>query len=217
MRKMIISPSLLNVKKQNRLKMTRTLMNLGIKWFHFDFMDGKFVENTAISLAEIKNIVKKSKKFTSDVHLMSLNPEEQIEELIGFVDFITIHFESKNYTEIEELITKYSQKTKLGIAIKPETSVKKIVKLLPKVDLVLLMSVEPGKGGQSFIEKTYEKISELSGIIKEKKLQIIIQVDGGIKDFNAQKVFAAGADVAVVGTFLAEKPSKIKIKKLLQK
>lgn len=216
MKRKIISPSLLNVKMQNRLKLTRVFLNLGIKWFHFDFMDGKFVENTAISVSEIKNIVKKSKNFISDVHLMSFDPESQIDELIGYVDFVTIHFESKNYAEINRIISKYSQKIKIGIAIKPNTEVDEILELLPKINLILVMSVEPGKGGQSFIESSYDKISKLSKIIKEKNYPIIIQVDGGIKDYNAKKVFDSGADVIVVGTFLVEKPSKVKIQKLLR-
>ncbi|ATP59949.1 ribulose-phosphate 3-epimerase [Mesomycoplasma dispar] len=216
MKRKIISPSLLNVKMQNRLKLTRVFLNLGIKWFHFDFMDGKFVENTAISVSEIKNIVKKSKNFISDVHLMSFDPESQIDELIGYVDFVTIHFESKNYAEINSIISKYSQKIKIGIAIKPNTEVDEILELLPKINLILVMSVEPGKGGQSFIESSYDKISKLSKIIKEKNYPIIIQVDGGIKDYNAKKVFDSGADVIVVGTFLVEKPSKVKIQKLLK-
>ncbi|AJC49956.1 ribulose-phosphate 3-epimerase [Mycoplasma flocculare] len=216
MKKKIISPSLLNVKKSNRLKLTRVFLNLGIKWFHFDFMDGKFVENTAISISEIKNIVKKTKNFVSDVHLMSSCPEKQIKELIGYVDYVTIHFESINYNEIKSIIAKYSQKIKIGIAIKPETTIEKIYNLLPDISLVLVMAVEPGKGGQTFIEKTYEKINNLSWIIKEKNYSIIIQVDGGIKDFNSNKVFASGADVIVVGTFLAKKPTKLKIQRLLK-
>lgn len=176
MKRKIISPSLLNVKMQNRLKLTRVFLNLGIKWFHFDFMDGKFVENTAISVSEIKNIVKKSKNFISDVHLMSFDPESQIDELIGYVDFVTIHFESKNYAEINSIISKYSQKIKIGIAIKPNTEVDEILELLPKINLILVMSVEPGKGGQSFIESSYDKISKLSKIIKEKIIQLLFKL-----------------------------------------
>ncbi|WP_341500848.1 ribulose-phosphate 3-epimerase [Mesomycoplasma ovipneumoniae] len=216
MKKKIISPSLLNVSKNNRLKLVRTFLNLGIKWFHFDFMDGKFVENTAISLSEIKKIVTKSKKFISDAHLMSSDPENQIEELIGYVDFATIHFESKNYDEIHRIILKYSEKIKIGLAIKPSTKIEEILDLLPKIDLILVMSVEPGKGGQDFIQETYQKISNLSKIIRESNYNILIQVDGGIKDYNAKKVFESGADVIVVGTFLAQKPNKTKIQKLLK-
>ncbi|WP_348602731.1 ribulose-phosphate 3-epimerase [Mesomycoplasma hyopneumoniae] len=215
MKRKIISPSLLNIKKSSRLKSTRIFLNLGIKWFHFDFMDGIFVKNVAISIPEIKNIIKKSKKFISDVHLMSVNPEEQIKQLLGYVNFATIHFESRNYAQIKEIISKYSRKIKIGIAIKPETKIEQIYDLLPEIQLVLIMSVEPGKGGQAFIENTYKKIEELSKIIQENNYKIIIQVDGGIKDFNSKKVFDSGADVIVVGTFLAKKPTKLKIKKLI--
>lgn len=214
--KKIISPSLLNASKSRRVKLAQTLFNLGIKWIHYDYMDAQFVESTAISVTEIQNITAKFPKYTSDVHLMCVNPKPVIEQLISHIDYATIHYESVSKDEIEYLISEFSSKIKIGIAIKPETQVESILYLLNKINLILVMSVNPGKGGQQFIKTSYEKISQLRRYIDEHKLDVLIQVDGGIKDTNAQKVFEAGADIVVVGTFLASKPSKQKVMSLLK-
>lgn len=215
--KKIISPSLLNATKSNRIKLAQTLFNLGIKWIHYDYMDSKFVQSAAISVSEIKKIIGKFSKYTSDVHLMCVNPRMVIQELISYVDYATIHYESVSKEELDQIITEFRTSIKIGVAIKPETKVESILYLLKKIDLILVMSVNPGKGGQEFIESSYEKISQLRAYINENKLDVLIQVDGGIKDFNAWKVFEAGADIVVVGTFLAHKPSKQKITSLLKK
>ncbi|ADM21880.1 Ribulose-phosphate 3-epimerase [Mesomycoplasma hyorhinis HUB-1] len=216
MKTKIISPSLLNVSKNQRIKVSKTLFNLGIKWIHYDYMDAKFVPNKAIEIFEIKKIVNKFSNYISDIHIMAYNPEKIIDQIINVVTYATFHYEVfENASNIKDFIAKYSSKIKLGIAINPDTSEEVLLPFLDKIDLVLVMSVVPGKGGQLFIENSYKKIANLAKIRKEKKYKFLIQVDGGIKDFNAKKVFDFGADVIVSGTYLAVKPSKQKILKLL--
>ncbi|CAT05326.1 d-ribulose-5-phosphate 3 epimerase [Mesomycoplasma conjunctivae] len=214
--KKIISPSILNATKSQRMKLVQTLFNLGIKWIHYDFMDGKFVSNTAITTDEIRKITSKFPNYISDIHLMSYQPEQQIKEIIGFVDYATIHFEALTKEEIYAIIRKFQNQIKLGIAIKINTKIEEIEEFLPFIDLVLIMSVEPGKGGQEFNPISLQKISQLRKIIDLHKFNILIQVDGGIKDFNASQVFKAGANIVVAGTFLAYRPTKKKIKSLLK-
>lgn len=216
MKTKIISPSLLNVSKNQRIKVSKTLFNLGIEWIHYDYMDVKFVPNKAIEIFEIKKIVNKFPNYISDIHIMAYNPEKIIDQIINVVTYATFHYEVfENASNIKDFIAKYSSKIKLGIAINPDTSEEVLLPFLDKIDLVLVMSVVPGKGGQLFIENSYKKIANLAKIRKEKKYKFLIQVDGGIKDFNAKKVFDSGADVIVSGTYLAVKPSKQKILKLL--
>lgn len=123
MKTKIISPSLLNVSKNQRIKVSKTLFNLGIEWIHYDYMDVKFVPNKAIEIFEIKKIVNKFSNYISDIHIMAYNPEKIIDQIINVVTYATFHYEVfENASNIKDFIAKYSSKIKLGIAINPDTS-----------------------------------------------------------------------------------------------
>ncbi|WP_033161257.1 ribulose-phosphate 3-epimerase [[Mycoplasma] collis] len=212
-----ISPSLLSVKKDERIKMANTLIQNNIDWIHYDYMDTKFVPNYAISVEEIIDIKKNSPSHTMDIHIMAFNPEEIIKKIVNVVDYATIHYEAfENEKEIFNLIDKYKPKVKIGLSIKPETEFEKIIPFLNKIDLLLIMSVSPGAGGQSFIVESLKKIEKARDYIKKNNLNIIIQVDGGINDKTAKKCFIAGADVLVSGSYLTIDFSVLKLNKLLE-
>ena len=198
-----ITPSILNVEKEERPDVIKQLIDLGIKWFHYDVMDGQFVENTAITIEEIISFYHQLPKHLCDVHLMVQNPIEYAQKLKDFTTCITVHYEAfANDQEIINFVNEFSNTNWVGISIKPNTSFSQIQHLLHLFDLVLVMSVEPGKGGQPFIETSYEKVIEIAKFIEEEKLPTIIQVDGGINDANSKKLFETGATFNVVGSFL---------------
>lgn len=212
-----ISPSLLNIEKGKRHLSANELIKLGINWIHYDFMDGIFVPNKAIEIDEIKFIKENTPKHTMDIHLMCQNPEEQIIKSIGIVDYATIHYEVfNNHQEIIDLIHKYHRKIKFGLSIKPQTKVKDIIPLLKHINLVLIMSVEPGAGGQKFIDNSLVKIKEIKNAIAKINKNILIQVDGGINNETAPLCFEAGADILVSGSYLVLNPTKEKIDLLLK-
>lgn len=211
----LITPSILNVDKKDRIQTIDQLIDMGIKWIHYDVMDGEFVSNTAISVQEIISFQTECKKHLSDVHLMVKNPIEYARKLANYVTCLTVHFESfNNENEIKEFADNFAHTNWIGLAIKPNTSFKEIKNILYLFDLILVMSVEPGFGGQTFIEKTYEKIKEIKQFIDEEKLPTIIQVDGGINDKNSKKLFQNGSSMNVVGSFLIKNLNIENLKKL---
>ncbi|MBD5423443.1 MAG: ribulose-phosphate 3-epimerase [Mycoplasma sp.] len=213
-----ITPSILNVSKQDRPKIVNKLINLGIKWFHYDVMDEKFVSNTGISIEEIISIKNNCKKHLSDVHLMVENPFEYATQLSDHVTCLTVHFESfKSESELVKFVDQFSHTNWVGLAINPETDFSKIRHILYLFDLVLIMSVNPGFGGQKFIEKIYKKIVEIKEFIDEEKLPTIIQVDGGINDENSKKIFSLGSSFNVVGTYLINNIDDLNVLKKLGK
>ncbi|WGI36543.1 ribulose-phosphate 3-epimerase [Mesomycoplasma lagogenitalium] len=212
-----ISPSLLSIKKENRLEVANQLFNMNIDWIHYDYMDEKFVPNSAIEISEIENIKNNSKRHIMDIHIMAFEPEKVVDQVIGLVDYATVHYEAfSSENDLQEFINKYKGKIKLGLSIKPNTSFDKITKFLNNIDLLLIMSVEPGKGGQSFIETSLDKIKSARNYIDKNKINILIQVDGGINDKTASGAFKAGADVLVSGSYLTIEPSKSKLDLLLK-
>lgn len=214
-REMFVTPSLLNVDKDKRLALANTLIDNGIKWIHYDVMDGKFVPNTAIEISELENIALKGKKHFKDAHLMVENPFNYFEQLDHHVDVITIHYEAVNEKELLKFLKDENNTYCTGLAIKPATEVKEIEKFLPYLHLVLVMSVEPGKGGQKFIPHALDKIKELNKIRKAHQYKYLIQVDGGINNITGPQAFEAGADACVAGTYLVNEPTKDKIQSIL--
>lgn len=211
-----VVPSILNVPKDERVDVINNLMEMGIKWFHYDVMDNKFVPNEAITVDEIKLFKEKCKKHLSDVHLMVNDPFKYAYELKDYVTCLTIHYESfKNEEDIVKFVDEFSHTNWIGIAIKPSTDFKKIQHILYLFDLVLIMSVEPGFGGQPFIDKTYSKLKEIKEFIDEEKLPTVIQIDGGINDLNSKKLFKQGSLFNVVGSYLIKNLNKETLKKLL--
>lgn len=206
-----ILPSILGVKDLNEFLDVISISD--IDEIHLDIMDGIFVENKCDSLDDISILNKRG--YISNVHLMVENPEEQIEYALKLgADSITIHYEIDNFKEMLELLLKYKKERglKLGVSICPETDINALKSILSKIDIVLIMSVHPGKGGQNFMDMAYDKISELRTL--SDKIRII--VDGGINDTNISKVFECGADSVVVGSYITSdvQNSNNKINKL---
>jgi ribulose-phosphate 3-epimerase len=178
----------------NRIQATEELNKTNTDYIHIDYMDGIFVDNKEFTIEEIKTLSKISTK-KLDIHIMAENPEPIIQELKDLnIEYITIHYEiNKPLDKIINLI--HNQGYKCGISIKPKTDPKNIIEYLKKIDLVLIMSVEPGKGGQKFIPDVLNKIKEL------KQNNLIIEIDGGINDTNIEELKNI-VDIVVVGSYI---------------
>lgn len=178
----------------NRIQATEELNKTNTDYIHIDYMDGIFVDNKEFTIEEIKTLSKISTK-KLDIHIMAENPEPIIQELKGLnIEYITIHYEiNKPLNKIINLI--HNQGYKCGISIKPKTNPKNIIEYLKKIDIVLIMSVEPGKGGQKFIPDVLNKIKEL------KQNNLIIEIDGGINDTNIEELKNI-VDIVVVGSYI---------------
>ncbi len=171
-------------------------------WIHYDVMDGNFVSNKTYDYHLVKDVNKYNKLY-SDVHLMINDPQKKIKKYASAgTDQLTFHYESVKEKDIIPIINKIKKyNMKAGISIKPNTDVKVLDKYLELLDYVLIMSVEPGKGGQSFLENSLDKIKYLNKL--KKKYKFIIGVDGGINDSNISLVTKLGADVVILGSYLA--------------
>ena len=172
----------------------------GAHWIHVDVMDNQFVPNLTIGPPVVKSLRSKTEKFM-DVHMMVIEPEKLVEPFAkAGADNITFHIEATNDPDgIIELIK--SCGCKVGVSIKPKTPLTEIFPFLQKVDVVLIMSVEPGFGGQGYIQGSNERISEIKSFLNENCLdRVLIEVDGGVKLHNAKGVMDAGADVLVAGS-----------------
>ena len=194
-----ISPSLLSANFANLQKDLDELKKSKIKYIHLDIMDGKFVPNISFGFPIIKKI-RKDNDFIFDTHLMIDEPIRYIDEFKeSGSDIITIHYEA--CSNLDETIEKIKLLgLKVGLSFKPKTDINKIIPYLEKIDLCLVMSVEPGFGGQSFMEDSLEKIKTIRKYIDENNLSCLIEVDGGIKDYNLKKVIDAGVDLVVSGS-----------------
>lgn len=207
----LIAPSILN---SDFLKLGETIQMINeseADWIHLDVMDGSFVPNISFGIP-IVEAAKKTTKKPLDVHLMIVHPEKYIE---GFrkagADIINVHFEAcKDKNLISILNEIRASGAKPAIAINPDTRINKIFDLAEYVDMILVMSVFPGFGGQKFIESTYERVRELKQYLTQNKLETLIQVDGGVSAANAAKLSDCGVDVMVAGSiiFNAESPLK---------
>jgi len=210
----MLSVSILGIKENIRENIKK-LDNLTIDYFHIDIMDGEFVQNKTWEYNEIGPLLEKT-NHKKDIHLMVKNIKKYVDEYAKLnPDIITFHFEATN--EPLELIN-YIKKNniKVGLSIKPNTNVEQIKHLLKEVDLVLVMSVNPGAGGQKFIENSENKINELYEIRKQNKYKYLIEVDGGINKETKNNV--KNADILVVGSYITnndyeEKINEFKCKK----
>ncbi len=197
---MILSPSVLSADFANLQNDIEMLNNSKCDWLHIDIMDGVFVPNISFGLPVLKSIKKHSNKIL-DVHLMIVEPEKWISEFRDAgADILTVHYEcSPHLHRTIDAIKKNGMKA--GVAINPHTPVSVLEEILSEVDLILVMSVNPGFGGQTFIENTYNKVLSLSKLIDSKntKTRPIIQVDGGVNLDNASKLISSGANALVAG------------------
>lgn len=196
-----LAPSLLSANFYNLENDLNILKECNIKYLHLDVMDGMFVPNISMGVPVIASIKKNTNDlFILDTHLMIEKPERYIKNFKDAgSDILTIHREiSSNYLNVINLIK--SEGLKVGISINPETGVNTILDVLSIVDLVLVMSVHPGFGGQSFIEKSIDKIKKIHDLRIENNHNYLIEVDGGIYAENVKKVIDAGADIIVSGS-----------------
>jgi ribulose-phosphate 3-epimerase len=211
-----VSPSLLAADFGNLERDIRLINSSKASWLHCDIMDGVFVPNISFGIPVVEMAAKISDK-PLDVHLMIIEPENYINTFCDIgIDILTIHIEaSRNIFEAIKHIK--DRGVKAGVTLKPATSIDTLKDIIGKIDLVLIMSVEPGFGGQQFIEHTYRKITNLKSMIMESNSKALIQVDGGIDFMNAGKLYDAGVDILVAGTtvFKSENPIDT-IDKLLQ-
>ena len=213
---MIISPSVLSLHYDDFLNEVRQL-NENVEWLHFDVMDGHFVPNLTFG-PDIFGYFRKNSSLFMDVHLMVSDPDHYSEVFAEKgADGITFHYESlDNIDECSKLIDKlHSMYVKAGISIKPGTDVNVLEPILDKVDLVLIMSVEPGFGGQKFISSAIDKIRWLSDYKQKHDLDYHIQVDGGINDHTGHDALEAGADVLVAGSYVFKGNIADNVRKLL--
>lgn len=204
MKKLILVPSILSADFTKLGAQLEILEKSGLRFIHFDVMDGHFVNNISFGIPVLKSINIKY-KLQNDVHLMISSPEKYVEEFAkNGADIITFHYEAlSSKDECLKLIRKIKELgCKCGLSIKPKTMVSEIEDLLPFVDLVLVMSVEPGFGGQSFIESSISKVEELNNLRNKLNLNFLIEIDGGI-DMNKIKILAPkGVDMFVAGSYV---------------
>lgn len=207
--KKLIAPSLLAADFANLQRDCEMLNSSEADWFHIDIMDGLFVPNISFGMPVLKAINQYAKK-PLDVHLMIIDPDRYIEEFAALnAAVLTVHYEACNH--LHRSIQKIkSLGMKAGVALNPHTPVSVLSDIIKELDLVCLMSVNPGFGGQSFIENTYAKVSELKALIDVKEASTLIEIDGGVTDQNAKALVEAGADVLVAGSFVfkSESPSQ---------
>jgi len=177
-------------------------------WFHIDIMDGVFVPNISYGMPVLKAITKHAKK-TIDVHLMIVDPDRYIKEFAELgSDILTVHYEACAHLHRTIQAIK-AEGMKAGVALNPHTNVDLLKDIINDIDLVLVMSVNPGFGGQSFIENTYNKVKQLKSIIENAGAHTLIEVDGGVTDKNAARLTKAGADVLVAGSYVFKASNQI--------
>ncbi|MGV0753520.1 ribulose-phosphate 3-epimerase [Empedobacter brevis] len=205
----IVAPSILAADFGNLAKDIEMVNNSQAEWFHLDVMDGVFVPNISYGMPIIEKINSLTDKVL-DVHLMIVDPDRYISTFkqVG-ADILTVHYEACTHLHRTIQAIK-AEGMKAGVALNPHTPVSVLEDVISDVDLVLIMSVNPGFGGQKFIENTYNKVAKLKQMIHEAGANVIIEIDGGVGVQNASKLVEAGADALVAGSaiFNAENPTE---------
>lgn len=202
----IISPSMLSADFGHLERDCKMINDSNAQWFHIDVMDGVFVPNISFGFPVLAAITKSTDKII-DTHLMIVEPEKYVERFVkAGSHYVTFHIEATD--KVQECIDLiHSAGAKAGISIKPNTPVEVLREWLPKIELVLVMSVEPGFGGQSFIESSTQKVAQLKQLIEECGSKAIIEVDGGVSSKNAKELYDAGAEALVAGSAVFKAPN----------
>ena len=199
--KKLIAPSMLAADFSNLAHDIALVNQSDADWFHLDVMDGVFVPNISFGMPVIKSMAKHTTK-PLDVHLMIVEPDRYIQTFADLGAYVlTVHVEACTHLH-RSLQSIKAKGMKAGVALNPHTPVASLSHIIADIDLVCLMSVNPGFGGQSFIEATYEKVRELRTLINENKASTLIEIDGGVTNQNASQLVAAGADVLVAGSYV---------------
>lgn len=205
MKSPIIAPSILAADFANLEREVSMINTSQADWIHIDIMDGVFVPNISMGLPVVEAIKRHARK-PIDVHLMIVEPERYVEAFYkAGAEVISVHVEACNHLHrnIQQI---KSLGCKAGVAVNPHTSVMELENVIHDIDLVCLMSVNPGFGGQKFIEKTYEKVKQLKELITKSGSKALIEIDGGVNQQNAKPLLEAGADVLVAGNFVFSAP-----------
>jgi len=212
----LIAPSLLSADFSNLIADIKMINQSEADWFHMDIMDGMFVPNISFGIPVIKSVKKHAEK-PLDVHLMIVDPDRYLKQFKDAgADLISVHYEACPHLHRTIQMIR-SLDARPGVVLNPHTSVSLLDDIIQKVDYVLLMSVNPGFGGQKFIQNTYTKIRQLKEIITHKNADVLIEIDGGVDLKNAPKLIEAGADVLVAGNTIFSSPNPTKtIKQLKQ-
>ncbi len=207
MKNTLIAPSILAADFANLQRDIEKINNSEADWFHIDIMDGVFVPNISFGMPVLEAITKHAKK-TIDVHLMIVDPDRYIGTFAALgANILSVHYEACTHLH-RTLQAIKAAGMKAGVALNPHTNVDLLEDIINDIDLICVMSVNPGFGGQSFIENTYSKIEKLKELIIRKNASALIEIDGGVTDKNAKKLVEAGANILVAGNFVfkAENP-----------
>ena len=208
MKNTLIAPSVLAADFANLQRDIEMINNSEADWFHIDIMDGVFVPNISFGMPVLQAITKYTKK-TVDVHLMIVDPDRYIKTFADLgANILSVHYEACPHLH-RTLQAIKAEGMKAGVAINPHTNIDLLEDVINDIDMVCVMSVNPGFGGQSFIENTYSKIKRLKDLINRKGATTLIEIDGGVTNKNAVQLVEAGADVLVAGNFVfkSENPS----------